>query len=232
MGRQWSPSQVCFDHDAPADTSEHSRVFAATVRFSSGVTSLHVPNDILDEPAAKADPGLLEILDSYAAGLLEKTPGGPSLSERIRTLLQRGLQDGVPTAEEAAAQLNMSVRSLHRGLNAEGSSYRGSASPRAGSFDARRSPLQHDGGRLSPRFLRDLIFPPRIQTMGGDNAGRVSIRHPSGPFTSVLINPYESSVLVSLCAITYARFPEMGFRGFELMLGIARCPQFGPAQAG
>jgi AraC-like DNA-binding protein len=127
VGREWSPTLVCFDHDAPADTSEHSRVFAATVRFSSGVTSLHVVNEILDEPAAKGDPALLAIMDSYAAGLLEKAPGGPALSERIRTLLQQGLQDGVPTAEEAAAQLNMSVRSLHRGLKAEGSSYRGIA---------------------------------------------------------------------------------------------------------
>jgi AraC-like DNA-binding protein len=127
VGRPWSPSLVCFDHDAPADTSEHGRVFGATVRFSSGVTCLHVPNAILDEPAAKSDAGLLEILDSYAAGLLDKVPGSPSLSERVRILLQEGLQDGVPTAEEAATQLNMSVRSLHRGLQAEGLSYRGIA---------------------------------------------------------------------------------------------------------
>ncbi len=125
--RQWSPSLVCFGHDAPADISEHCRLFAATVRFSSGVTSLHIPNRILEEPAAKVDLGLLAILDSYAAGLLEKTPEDSSLSERIRALLQEGLQDGVPAAEKAASQLNMSVRSLHRGLRAECSSYRGIA---------------------------------------------------------------------------------------------------------
>jgi len=124
LGDQWSPRLVCFAHDAPLDTSEHERLLRTPIRFLTGRTAIHIPNHFLDEPNRKADPGLIRVLDDYAERLLEQMPSGATLSARVRTYLLNELQSGVPTAEKTARTMHMSVRTLNRNLQQEGTTFR------------------------------------------------------------------------------------------------------------
>jgi AraC-like DNA-binding protein len=123
-GTQWAPRLVCFAHEAPADTTEHARVFQAPVRFLAGATALHVPAAILDLPNPRADAGLVTLLDRYTQTLLDQTPCRDTHSGRVREQLVQALQHGTPTAAQVAGALFMSVRSLHRGLESEGTTFR------------------------------------------------------------------------------------------------------------
>lgn len=123
-GDDWVPAQVVFAHAAPSETTEHARVFRAPLRFASGRTALHVPNQILDAPNPRADAGLVGVLDRYAATLLEHLPRRATLSDRVRARLLDALGGDMPTAERAAKDQNMSVRTLHRVLRSEGTTFR------------------------------------------------------------------------------------------------------------
>lgn len=118
-GSNWAPSLVCLAHDAPPDVTEHQRVFQTSSRFLSGRTAMHIPNHILDAPNAKADLGSISVLDDHAERLLEQMPAVTTLSERVRFQLLERLTGGLPTAEEVAQSLHMSVRTLHRNLRQE-----------------------------------------------------------------------------------------------------------------
>jgi AraC-like DNA-binding protein len=121
---EWSPNRVCFAHPRPADTAEHARIFRAPVQFAAGRTALHVPSHVLDAANPRADDSLARVLGRYAEGLLERVPQRGTLSDRVRALLQEQLVDGTPTAASLAHALNLSVRSLHRGLAGEGTTLR------------------------------------------------------------------------------------------------------------
>jgi AraC-like DNA-binding protein len=123
-GEDWAPARVCFAHEAPGDTGEHDRVFRGPVSFSTGRLEMHVPNRVLDLPNPRANEGLLNVLDRYAEGLLEKLPRAVTFSERVRARLLEELKGGAPTAESLARSMRMSVRSLHRGLRSEGRTFR------------------------------------------------------------------------------------------------------------
>jgi AraC-like DNA-binding protein len=119
----WSPAEVRFAHPVPRDARDHERVFAAPVRFATGENALVLPMALLDLPCRRNDPALLSLLDRYAADRLGG-PHAPTFADRARAALAEELQAGHVTAGGLAAGLGVSVRSLHRSLAAEGTSYR------------------------------------------------------------------------------------------------------------
>lgn len=123
-GDDWAPSIVCFAHDSPNDTTEHQRVFRAPIRFSSGITAMHIPNHLLDSSNPRADANLASLLDRYADGLLKQAPRQASFAERVRAWLSNELNGGSPTISSAARALHVSERTLHRNLQNEGTSFR------------------------------------------------------------------------------------------------------------
>lgn len=123
-GTDWSPALVCFAHEAPHDTSTHARQFRAPLRFASGITAMHVPNEVLDLPNPNADHNLAQLLDRYAAGLLRNSPTTSSFAERVRARLAVELNGGSPTVAEIACALHLSPRTLHRSLQNEGTTFR------------------------------------------------------------------------------------------------------------
>lgn len=122
-GIDWSPVEVRFAHARPDDTGEIERFYRAPVRFSSAENALVFAAALLDTPCVAADPGLLELLDRHAADLLGRVPLRRSLAERVRAAVAEELRGGVPRAPAVAGQLRMSVRTLHRGLAAEGATF-------------------------------------------------------------------------------------------------------------
>lgn len=119
----WSPAEVRFAHHAPRDSREHRRFFGAPLRFASGENALVLPAALLDLPCHHTDPSLLALLDQYAADRLGR-PRAATFADRARAALSEELQAGNVTAHGLAARLKVSVRTLHRSLAAERTSYR------------------------------------------------------------------------------------------------------------
>jgi AraC-like DNA-binding protein len=120
---RWSPAEVRFAHREPSNSREHERFFDAPLRFASGENALVLPAALLDLPCHRNDPSLLELLDRYAADRLGG-PGAATFADRARGALSQELQGENVTAHRLAARLKVSVRTLHRSLAAEGTSYR------------------------------------------------------------------------------------------------------------
>jgi len=125
VGSDWRPTLVCFAHPEPEGPVEHARVFAAPIRFASGRTAVTIANAVLDAPNPRSDEGLVGVLDDYATSLLALAPQRPTVAGRVGVRLTAAFQGGdLPTAEQVARELNMSVRSLHRGLEVDDTTFR------------------------------------------------------------------------------------------------------------
>ena len=120
---RWSPAEVRFAHPAPSDSREHERFFGAPLRFATGENALVLPAALLDLPCRRTDPSLLSLLDRYAADRIGVPPAA-TFADRARAALSEELQAGNVTAQGVAARLRVSIRTLHRSLAAEGTSYR------------------------------------------------------------------------------------------------------------
>jgi AraC-like DNA-binding protein len=123
-GQHWRPIEVRFAHPEPPDSSHHARFFDAPIRFSTGENTLVLPAASLELPCKGSNPGLLSVLDRYAADRLELVPRSESVADRARTALATEILDGEPSASALARRLRMSVRTLNRSLAAEGTTYR------------------------------------------------------------------------------------------------------------
>jgi AraC-like DNA-binding protein len=123
-GMDFVPVEVRFRHPAPADASEHRRLFRTSIRFASAVNGLVLDQATLDAPLVKSDAGLCAVLDRHLAELLERIPRATRLTERVRHLVGKDLVSGVPEAAAVARGLHMSRRTLQRLLRNERTSYR------------------------------------------------------------------------------------------------------------
>lgn len=122
-GEAWCPRLVCFAHPAPENIQPYQLFFQAPVHFRTGRAAMHISNSTLDMVNPGADLGLVKVLDRYAEMAAKQSPRLSTVSDRVRTQLQAELNGGVPTAQNIADALCLSVRSLHRSLKREGTSF-------------------------------------------------------------------------------------------------------------
>jgi AraC-like DNA-binding protein len=120
-----TPVDVCFAHPAPARLDEHRRFFACPLLFEQPVIGLLMAKSDLDRPMRGADPGLTELLGRQLDRLLVGLPSERSVSDQAGLLVKDDLPSGTATVDRVARQLGMSVRTLSRRLEAEGTSFRG-----------------------------------------------------------------------------------------------------------
>ena len=123
-GTDLTPLVVCFPNAEPADTSEHCRVFRCTLKFGQNRSELILSREFLDLPLLKADPILQDILNAQVVALLDKLPKALGTTDTVRRFVVEELSNGQPRLEQLARRLHMSVRTLHRKLEQEGTSFR------------------------------------------------------------------------------------------------------------
>jgi AraC-like DNA-binding protein len=123
-GVDYAPAQVCFPHTAPADTSEHRRVFGCPLKFEHSRSELVLSRRLLDLPLLKADPVLQGIVEAQVVALLAKLPKAEATTDAVRRFLAEGLSNGQPQLAQIAPRLRMSARTLHRKLEQEGTNFR------------------------------------------------------------------------------------------------------------
>lgn len=113
---QQNPLRVGFLYDPPADLEPYRAFFRCPIEFNSPNLFVEVDQKQLAMPTSQGDPALKALLDRQAETLLESLPDQDTFLQQLSEVLLRLMQDGSPSLKEAAAQMAMSERSLHRRL--------------------------------------------------------------------------------------------------------------------
>lgn len=122
-GLQIPPTEVRFQHSAPADTREHQRIFRCPVLFDQADNALVFPKRLLSSPLSQADVQVRSMFDAYADRLLTEIKQGNSVLDQTRLQLVKQLSQGTPELAQIADQLAMSPRTLQRRLSDAGLSF-------------------------------------------------------------------------------------------------------------
>lgn len=117
------PTEVRFQHAAPADTREHRRIFRCPVLFDQADNALVFPKRLLSTPLGQADAQVRLMLDAYADRLLGEIQQGHSVLDRARLELARQLPEAGADLGLIAARLALSPRTLQRRLREAGLSF-------------------------------------------------------------------------------------------------------------
>jgi AraC-like DNA-binding protein len=124
--QELSPLAVRFEHEAPADRSllkHYQSIFRCPVYFSQPMSALLVSPQIFEYPLRQPDANLRETLEQHAQATLVALKEKYSLSDQVRALLRAMLADNSPRKEFVAEQMGLNVRTLHRKLADENTSY-------------------------------------------------------------------------------------------------------------
>ena len=122
-GLDIAPTEVRFQHSAPADTSEHARIFRCPVLFDQPDNALVFPRRLLAAPLSQADAQVRGMLDAYADRLLAELNQGHGVLDRARLELARQLPEQGADLEAIAAALALTPRTLQRRLRESGLSF-------------------------------------------------------------------------------------------------------------
>lgn len=143
---------VQFAHPAPAQP-EHVRkyfdFFGCPVYFDRPHTSIIASSSLLKMRLPHGDAVLKELLERHASHMLERQAAPACLTKDVRRLIKALLLDGSPTKEAVATQLGISARSLHRRLEAAGTSY-------SAQLDAVRLSIAHEALARDDVAIADL----------------------------------------------------------------------------
>jgi AraC-like DNA-binding protein len=141
--------RATFAHPAPANTSEHVRIFAAPLEFCARANELVAESHGLSVPLRSSNPELLEPLERAAATMLERRE--QDLVARTRDVVPEVLRAGERGLSGVARRLGVSARTLQRRLGERGTSY-------ADIVDDVRRELAHREVALGTRSFGEIAF--------------------------------------------------------------------------
>jgi AraC-like DNA-binding protein len=123
LGPDWSPRLVCFSHELPAKSELplFNRLFRCSCQFDSELNGLVLHAADLDRPSPRADHQLAH----HARQLLDTvmSPGERTARQDIDQLIRLLMPTGRASVQNCAASLGVTVRTLQRMLDAEGTSF-------------------------------------------------------------------------------------------------------------
>lgn len=115
--------EVRFVHPEPTYLAEYERVFRCRIRFGSTENAVVMPRDRLDTPMRRADARITRAFELRADHLLDRLKQGDGTAGRVRDLAIKHLGSGQVTMGWTARRLAMSVPTLRRHLEAEGTTF-------------------------------------------------------------------------------------------------------------
>jgi AraC-like DNA-binding protein len=120
INRRFALLRVEFSQPAPADTSEHERLFECPVVFGAGACRLVMARDVWDLPRIGSSPALFSVLETHARMLMSQRPVPEDIASRVRGAIEAELRGGDPSLESIGRRLAMSPRTLQRRLKDHG----------------------------------------------------------------------------------------------------------------
>lgn len=115
---------VCFEHRRPSYAHTYAAAFQGAERFACGFTGVEVDARALDRPHIHREPELELLLCAEAERALHRLGKPPSTAAQVLDALRRKRLSDVPEMACIARELGLSVRSLRRRLEEEGTSFR------------------------------------------------------------------------------------------------------------
>lgn len=122
-GRNLPLQEVVFDFDEPANREGWTGLFRCPVTFNGSRSMLCFDPGVLDSPNVQSEQSLSVFLKSAPYRLIVPSYFEQSLTDRVLALFGDDFTQALPGASEVSRQLGMSVSSLRRQLNDEGSSF-------------------------------------------------------------------------------------------------------------
>lgn len=123
LGESWNPKLVCFSHAPPpaAELPIYRRMFRCRPEFNCEFNGLLLDPDDLDRPSRRADSALAD----HARKLIDSVipPERQSLIQQVEQSMLLLMPSGRATIQTCCTLLGMSVRTLQRTLDAEGTSF-------------------------------------------------------------------------------------------------------------
>ena len=115
--------RMVFTFPAPPHWRSYEQMFNCPIHFGRDVMEWHFDASMLDRLCPNANPITARMCRQLCERPMLEITGGTQLSRQIRSaFLSR--PNALPTAEEAAKQLGLSLRTLHRRLARDGLSYK------------------------------------------------------------------------------------------------------------
>lgn len=120
LGKEWVPKRLLIDTSKPVGGNWADEVFGCPVHWDQSALGIVFSSDVLEVPAR--DRNAVATIEDIA----RERAGGPpiSLSEKVAAVVRLQLDEGAVSAERAARNLDIGVRSLQRALSADGCTFR------------------------------------------------------------------------------------------------------------
>lgn len=122
-GDALNPKRITLFHSAPSNAGSYFSYFRCPVEFDAERDSLTLDKKVVDEPLPTANPHLAHLNDQeiirYLAGLDRNR-----IVDRARATIIEQLASGRVSGETVARALHVSVRTLNRQLQGEGTSFK------------------------------------------------------------------------------------------------------------
>lgn len=116
--------RAAFAYPAPPWADEYSRIYAGDVTFNAADTQFRFAASDLRAPVVQTERTLREFLRGAPTNMVVKYRNPRSLSVRLRSALKSRPQGLLMQQEDYAGELGISVSTLRRRLDAEGTSFR------------------------------------------------------------------------------------------------------------
>jgi AraC-like DNA-binding protein len=124
IGSQWAPLEVRFAHPAPAQITEHQRIFRAPVLFGFGANTLVIERSLTEARVPAADGKLYPIVKRYLDKALNEIPKEDHLLAALRKAIAEAMREGGPTLARVAKRIGLSPRTLERRLEERGTRFK------------------------------------------------------------------------------------------------------------
>jgi AraC-like DNA-binding protein len=119
-GPRWKPTRVTFGHRRPTDVVPYRRLLGAPLVFDAEHSAVVFPARWLDAPLRGSDPAMQRTIARLVGE--REAAEAMSMSDRVRRVLRTAVLAGTASADRVAFLFARSRRSLHRQLQAEGTS--------------------------------------------------------------------------------------------------------------
>jgi len=117
------PAEVWFMHEAPEYAAEYEAAFRTKVRFGAKWNGVVLRAARLAQPMRQANPRVSHAFELHAKQLLERLERSDGVAGRVHAALLSELGAGDIGMSFAARKLAMSVATLRRRLESEGTTY-------------------------------------------------------------------------------------------------------------
>lgn len=108
----------------PARAQEYGAIYSSRVTFNAPVTRFEFNAVDLEAPVVQTERSAKEFLRNAPANFIVKYKNPRALAAYIRRRFREGAPENWPSFEELAAELGLSLSTLRRKLEREGTSYR------------------------------------------------------------------------------------------------------------